>query len=136
MLDSTAIDNNACQAKFNNIKRCKEVRAEVIFNQFKIDWMSAKAQAPSSLFDISFRRWAEWAKEISKGGRPGRFLDSESNAVQLGALMFSYNITKYCRVKLGTDRFSASRIKLPSNRAIPRVCISKETKCFLKKAKQ
>ena len=45
-------------------------------NQLRMDWISAKAQAPNSLFDISLRRWAEWAKEISKGGRPGRFFDS------------------------------------------------------------
>jgi len=58
-----------------NINRCM---AEVhwFVGQLRMDWMSAKAQAPSSLFDISFRRWAEWAKETSKGGRPGRFFDS------------------------------------------------------------
>ena len=28
------------------------------------------------LWDISLSKCAEWAKEISKGGRPGRFLDS------------------------------------------------------------
>ena len=29
------------------------------------------------LWDISLSKCAEWAKEISRGGRPGRFLDSE-----------------------------------------------------------
>ena len=28
------------------------------------------------LWDISLSKCAEWAKEISRGGRPGRFLDS------------------------------------------------------------
>jgi len=41
-----------------------------------MDWISAKAQAPNSLLDISFIKCAECANEISKGGRPGRFLDS------------------------------------------------------------
>ena len=43
---------------------------------FKEDGVGVMLRTFRYLWDISLSKCAEWAKEISKGGRPGRFLDS------------------------------------------------------------
>jgi hypothetical protein len=103
--------------------------------QLNIDWMSAKAQAPNSLLDISLSRRAECAREISSGGRPGRFFDSGKVRCVKAKEGGQRRATENGRVEGGAHGLPAGGLQLTAHGAGPGVGVGEQAEGLLHRAR-